>query len=487
MNDINTPPASNLPAEPSQATPPTQPSRETTAAPSNFASLYQKTPNADSTPPTLPSLPQITAPQVKLLTGMFFLILSLGLTTYFLYQRNLSNRAKAVREQEPPQPPLNRLTPTITPAPTMSPGPYGGPTIPRDQVVPVGRTDCCELALAFDGDQNTFWVGAPGNNIAGQTWTLGHLYAATVPAGGKVSISYYGAPYYPASAELHISADGSTWTAIGQVVNQPSNEFSIQQAWRYLRLTFFGGGQSAPYVREVTVTVNGAVLTPIPTSAVTPSPTPTSTLTPTPTRAVGGPPTATPTIPALTTNTPPPASATEVPPLGGQCQAIKFYALAATSATPGPTEPSQNRPTNTPVPTAPPTPSPTITPYSRLTIHPPGENEISPTPEGVDGRVTSLRRQNQPQGEEIPRDSLRRLRPGERIRIAVVVNENASGQRVTKARIRVQAVAGGAWLPNQETTNKNDFGEFYVDYTIPTGQRTFVVEAQVFDVTGGWR
>lgn len=179
------------------------------------------------------------------------------------------------------------------------------------------------------------------------------------------------------------------------------------------------------------------------------------------------------TTSAPTSNlSPSPSPTSAIGGIGGQCQTLKFYALTDADFTPTPTPLT---PTTTPTNAA-----PTSIPTSLITP--------SPTPRS-NSRLSAV-----VQNQEIPRNQLKRLKSGDRFRIAAVFLPQCgpSGTLApcfvgTKARIRVQSTAGGPWLPAHETSNRNQFGEFYIDYTIPPNQKTFVIEAQIFDKRGEWK
>ena len=70
------------------------------------------------------------------------------------------------------------------------------------------------------------------------------------------------------------------------------------------------------------------------------------------------------------------------------------------------------------------------------------------------------------------------LKAGDKIRLAVGGSTNQGS--ITRARFKINS---GNW---QETTSTNSSGEFYYDYTIPSGGTNFSVQAQIYHSTEGW-
>lgn len=401
-------------------------------------------------------------------------------TFYTRYRTNQQGRAIETNKES-----FQTIQETLTDTLILPLGASGGPTYPAEQKDPPGRIDCCEPSKAFDGNIDTFWAGDPAVNVVGGGWTLYYNYGSILPTRTTIGIAYYHG-YYPASANLSISSDGRTWTSLGVVPNEPGSSFTTSTDFQYLRLTFNPLGQSAPYIREITTSVSGRILTPIPPSL---SPTTLPSGTPIPT-VPGIPSTPVPNIscsdclrqnkqyvclsgstyfcandalpqsPTATCNrceiptptlTPIPATASPVPttmatqpPAGSTCQALKFYNVDINTAVA------------------------------------PDETDLTPTV----GVQTSSLRASASQGGELSREQLRRLHPGDRIRIAVVTNNNIN---IIKARIRVHTGTSPTWRSQDETTSKNTQGEFFIDYTIPGRQRNFTIEAQVFDSRDGWK
>lgn len=101
---------------------------------------------------------------------------------------------------------------------------------------------------AFDGDLNTYWQG--DNNST--TWQLQHTYGSTQPASSRIAI-YYQESYYPTSAKLYTSKDGTNWTLVGDIPNQPVTLFTAPTDFNRIRIDFVGTRGNPPAVREVTV------------------------------------------------------------------------------------------------------------------------------------------------------------------------------------------------------------------------------------------
>lgn len=111
---------------------------------------------------------------------------------------------------------------------------------------------CCEPLKAFDGSTATFWAGDPASNIGGGQWRLYYDYGSTKSAGSIVTINYFD-PYYPGSASLYVSSNGTSWTLVNSIPNQPTTSFTVSQTFRYLRVIFLAGSATPPYIREITV------------------------------------------------------------------------------------------------------------------------------------------------------------------------------------------------------------------------------------------
>lgn len=126
-------------------------------------------------------------------------------------------------------------------------------------------------------------------------------------------------------------------------------------------------------------------------------------------------------------------------------------------------------PSGTPIPTATPTPSsaPSIT----------GTPPLTPTPEPV-GQCVNIKLYRVSESSWTHITDLATIVPGDAIVIAVA--GASSGGIIDEARFLIN---DGAWI---QTTQVNQFGEYYIHYTIPETTTGLVIQAQVHHSVLGW-
>jgi len=102
-------------------------------------------------------------------------------------------------------------------------------------------------ANAFDGDMNTWWVGAVG---AG-SWDLYYGFP-NVRAMDSLNVTFYGATYVPTQVKLKVSTDGCNWTDLGAMSAGVKPSIAVGQSVRYLWVEMTGNpGTNYPLVRDI--------------------------------------------------------------------------------------------------------------------------------------------------------------------------------------------------------------------------------------------
>ncbi len=137
-------------------------------------------------------------------------------------------------------------------------------------------------------------------------------------------------------------------------------------------------------------------------------------------------------------------------------------------------------PAATPIPTIPSSPTPTLKPG--ISVSPTSTVTITSTPlptlaPDIVAKCLNVKSYDE-DGNLLSATDLSNLKVGSKVVFAVAGQANSG--TFSKARFSVNGVSIG------ETTNTNSNGEYYLEYTIPSGVSTFMVKGEVNHSTLGW-
>jgi hypothetical protein len=100
---------------------------------------------------------------------------------------------------------------------------------------------------AFDGDMNTWWVGAVGAGA----WDLYYGFP-DVRVMDSLNITFYGATYVPSSVVLKVSTDGCNWTDLGAMSAGVKPAINVKRSVRYLWVEMAGNpATNYPLIRDI--------------------------------------------------------------------------------------------------------------------------------------------------------------------------------------------------------------------------------------------